>query len=454
MKRPRIAVSRLAAAVAALAVTATACSGLNSASGEQQFSGQTLTVAGTWNGAEGKNFRKVLDGFTKKTGAKVKFLSSRAQGRDDFALFIRDLRKNGKTPDVAMVPQVGVLQQFAQKGWLEPLPPRVELEAARNFALVWQNYGSVRRIFYGLYFKASHKSTVWYSPKAFEKADVEPPKDYKEMIANGQKLADSGTPAFSVAGKDAWPLTDWFENIYLAQAGPANYAKLATNEIGWQDPTVIKALKTFGKLFKGDDLVAGGGAEALRTDLNESVGAVYGKNQKAAMVYEGDFVAGIISGEFNRKVDKEANFFDFPPIAKDKQAPVISGGDAAVAMKKGKQQEDLAMSFIEYLASPKAAEIWAKQGGFLSPNINLNLQAYPDETTRKVAKSLVDAGEAVQFDMSDQAPADFGGSAGKGEWQLLQEFIRDPSDPEATARKLDQAASKAYLDASATGTAG
>jgi alpha-glucoside transport system substrate-binding protein len=453
MKRPRIAVSRLAAAVGALAITATACSGLNSASGEQEFSGKTLTVAGSWAGAEGKNFKMVLDGFTKKTGAKVKFVSSRAQGRDDFALFVRDLRKSGKTPDVAMVPQVGVLQQFAQRGWLEPLPPKVELEAARNFALVWQNYGSVRRIFYGLYFKASHKSTVWYNPKAFKKAGIVPPKDYKTMIENGEKLAASGTSAFSVAGKDAWPLTDWFENIYLAQAGPANYAKLATNEIGWTDPSVIKALKTFGRLFKGGDLVAGGGTEALRTDLNESVGAVYGKNPKAAMVYEGDFVAGIISGAFKRKVDEDADFFSFPPVGKDKQAPVISGGDAAVAMKDGKNK-DMAMSFIEYLASPKAAEIWAKQGGFLSPNINLNLNAYPDETTRKVAKSLVDAGEAVQFDMSDQAPGDFGGTPGQGEWQLLQEFIRDPSDPEATAQKLDQAAAKAYLDASATGTTG
>ncbi|QPP09232.1 carbohydrate ABC transporter substrate-binding protein [Streptomyces bathyalis] len=453
MKRPRIAVSRLAAAAAALTITATACSGLNSASGEQEFSGQTLTVAGTWADAEGQNFRKVLDGFTKKTGAKVKFASSREQGQDDFALFIRDLLKSGKVPDVAMVPQVGVLQQFAQKGWLEPLPPRVELEAARNFALVWQNYGSVRRIFYGLYYKASHKSTVWYDPKAFEKADVVPPKTYAEMIDSGGKLARAGTPAFSVAGKDAWPLTDWFENIYLAQAGPANYAKLATNEIGWTDPTVIKALKTFGKLFKDNKLVAGGGNEALRTDLNESVGAVYGKKPKAAMVYEGDFVAGIISGAFKRKVDDDADFFSFPPVGKDKQAPVISGGDAAVAMKSGKNK-DLAMSFIEYLASPKAAEIWAKQGGFLSPNINLNLNAYPDETTRKVAKSLVDAGEAVQFDMSDQAPGDFGGKPGAGEWQLLQEFIRDPSDPEKTAQKLDQAASKAYLDASATGTTG
>jgi alpha-glucoside transport system substrate-binding protein len=437
--------------VLALALTATACSGLNSTSGDQEFSGKTLTVAGTWVDAEQKNFKKVLDGFTAKTGGKVKFESSRATGVDDFAAFIRTKIKTKKAPDVAMVPQVGVLQDFAKKGWLEPLPPEVELEAARNFALVWQNYGSFRRVFYGLYFKASHKSTVWYNPKTFEKAEVLPPTTFKEMLRVGEKLAASGTPAFSVAGKDAWPLTDWFENIYLAQAGPSNYAKLATNEIGWTDPSVVKALKTFGELFKGDDLVEGGGTEALRTDLNESVGAVFDKKKpKAGMVYEGDFVAGIISGAFKRNVDDDANFFPFPVIGEG-EAPVLSGGDAAVALKDGKNK-DMAMSFIEYLASPEAAEIWAKEGGFLSPNINLNLDAYPDETTQKVAKSLVDAGESVQFDMSDQAPGPFGGTPGKGEWALLQDFIRDPSDPEGTARKLDQAAAKAYLDASASGT--
>ena len=33
--------------------------------------------------------------------------------------------------------------------------------------------------------------------------------------------------------------------------------------------------------------------------------------------------------------------------------------------------------------------------------------------------------------MSDQAPAAFGGTKGAGEWKLLQDFLRDPSDPKA-----------------------
>ncbi|MGH3311191.1 MAG: ABC transporter substrate-binding protein [Streptomyces sp.] len=445
MRRRRIAVSRLAAALA-LAVTATACSELQNAATDQEFNGRTLTVAGPWSGVEQKNFTKVLNAFSEETGAKTKYVSTRADGRDDFPGFIGNMIKEGKAPDVAMVPQVSVLQQFAEKDWLEPLPPNVELAAARNFALVWQSSGSVRRVFYGLYFKASHKSTVWYKPKTYKQAGVKPPKSYKEMLRVGEALSQWGLPAFSIAAKDGWPLTDWFENIYLSQAGASKYSELASNEIGWTDPSVVKALTTLGELFKDEDQVAGGGSEALRTDLVESIGAVFDKDPKAAMVYEGDFVSGIISGEFNRNVDKEADFFPFPAVDGG-EPPVISGGDAAVALKAGKNKE-VTMAFIEWLATPEAAEVWAKQGGYLSPNINLDLNAYPGETTRKVAKSLVDAGESVQFDMSDQTPAAFGATSGAGEWQILQNFIRDPSDPEATARKLDAAASKAYLDAS------
>lgn len=46
--------------------------------------------------------------------------------------------------------------------------------------------------------------------------------------------------------------------------------------------------------------------------------------------------------------------------------------------------------------------------------------------------------------MSDQTPPAFGGTPGKGEWKILQDFLRDPSDPKATAAKLEAAAAKAY----------
>ncbi|MEV7886454.1 ABC transporter substrate-binding protein [Streptomyces sp. NPDC002817] len=426
-----------------LALGSTACGGggpVSAGGGDQAFSGQTVSVAGVWSGSEQKNFQKVLDAFTEKTGAKTQFVST----GDNVSTVVGSKIEGGNAPDVVMVPQVGVLQQFARSGWLKPLSQATRKSVDANYASVWKDYGSVDGTLYGLYFKAAHKSTVWYSPDALDQAGVQPPKTYDEMLKAGRTISDSGLAAFSVAGQDGWTLTDWFENVYLSQAGPEKYDALATHQLRWTDQSVVDALTTLGKLFKDKQLLAGGQTGALNTDFPGSVEKVFGPEPEAGMVYEGDFVAGVAKDQFGRKIGEDANFFPFPPVGSG-EAPVVSGGDAAVVLKDGKNTK-AGMALLEYLATPEAAAVWAKTGGFLSPNKGLDLASYGDDVTRTTAKSLIAAGDSVRFDMSDQAPAAFGGTKGAGEWKILQDFLRDPSDPKATAAQLETAAAKAYKD--------
>ncbi|MFB7510398.1 ABC transporter substrate-binding protein [Streptomyces broussonetiae] len=424
----------------ALALGATACGGgpVSAGGGDKTLSGQTVTVAGVWSGSEQKNFQKVLDAFTAKTGAKTQFVST----GDNVSTVVGSKIEGGNAPDVVMVPQVGVLEQFAKKGWLKPLSPTAQATITADYAPVWKKYGSVEGTLYGLYFKAAHKSTVWYSPAALAQAGVKPPKTYDEMLKDGHTVSDSGLAAFAVGGEDGWTLTDWFENIYLSQAGPQKYDALATHRLRWTDASVVRALTTLGKLFKDKQLLAGGQKEALNTDFPTSVEKVFGPKPEAGMVYEGDFVAGVAHDQFGRTIGKDANFFPFPSVDGG-TAPVVSGGDAAVVLKDGKNAT-AGMKLLEYLATPEAAAVWAKAGGFLSANRKLDLASYGDDVTRATAKSLIDAGDSVRFDMSDQAPAAFGGTKGAGEWKLLQDFLRDPSDPKGTAAQLESAAAKAY----------
>ncbi|MFE1927887.1 ABC transporter substrate-binding protein [Streptomyces asoensis] len=425
----------------ALAFGATACGGggpVSAGGGDQALSGQTVSVAGVWSGAEQKNFQKVLDAFTEKTGAKTQFVST----GDNVSSVVGSKIEGGNAPDVVMVPQVGVLQQFAAQGWLQPLSPAVRKSVTANYAPVWKNYGSVKGTLYGLYFKAAHKSTVWYSPDALDQAGVKPPKTYDDLLEAGHAVSDSGLAAFSVAGQDGWTLTDWFENVYLSQAGPEKYDALAAHELKWTDQSVVDALTTLGRLFKDKQLLAGGQKGALNTDFPGSVEKVFGPKPQAGMVYEGDFVAGVAKDQFGRKIGEDANFFPFPPVGGG-AAPVVSGGDAAVVLKDGKNAK-AGMALLEYLATPQAAAVWAEAGGFLSPNKKLDAATYGDDVTRTTAESLIAAGDSVRFDMSDQAPAAFGGTKGAGEWKVLQDFLRDPSDPKATAAQLETAAAKAY----------
>ncbi|MFJ6983643.1 MULTISPECIES: ABC transporter substrate-binding protein [unclassified Streptomyces] len=425
-----------------LALSATACGGsddpVSAGGGDKTLDGQTVTVAGVWTGTEQKNFQKVLDAFGEKTGAKTQFVST----GDNVSTVVGSKIEGGNAPDVVMVPQVGVLKQFADNGWLTALSPATQKSVDANFAPVWKNYGTVENTLYGLYFKAAHKSTVWYSPEALTQAGVEPPTTYEDLLTAGRTVSDSGLAAFSVAGQDGWTLTDWFENIYLSQAGPEKYDALAAHELKWTDTSVVDALTTLGDLFKDKQLLAGGQKGALNTDFPGSVEKVFGPKPEAGMVYEGDFVAGVAKDQFGRTIGEDANFFPFPAVGGG-EAPVVSGGDAAVVLKDGKNAK-AGMALVEYLATPEAAAVWAKAGGFLSPNKELDLSSYGDDVTRATAKSLVEAGDSVRFDMSDQAPAAFGGTKGAGEWKILQDFLRDPSDPKGTAAELEAAAAKAY----------
>ncbi|HEX2497320.1 MAG TPA: extracellular solute-binding protein [Actinomycetes bacterium] len=432
--------ARLLPAVFALALAAAACGGDDEGGGgaaspsAANLQGQTIEVAAVWTGAEKDNFTKVLDEFSNQTGATVTYTPT----GDNVSTFLDSKIQGGAPPDVAVLPQQGVLVQLVADGALKPAPDDVKQAVSDNFASVWADLASVDGQLYGVYFKAANKSTMWYDVAALENAGVQPAATWDEYVTAAQTISDSGITPVSIGGADGWTLTDWFENVYLSQAGPEKYDQLSKHEIPWTDESVVTALETLAQLWGNNDLIAGGAKGALQTDFPTSVTDVFAENPKAAMVYEGDFVAGVISSETSAKVGTDANFFSFPQ-AGDSPA-VVGGGDVAVALT----DKPASFELLKFLASKEAGEIWAKAGGFTSPNKNVDPAVYPDDVSRSIGEALVAAGDNFRFDMSDLAPAAFGGTVGKGEWKILQDFLGDTSDPQGTAAALEKEAAKAF----------
>jgi ABC-type glycerol-3-phosphate transport system substrate-binding protein len=442
---------RLAAALATLALAAAACGGSDSGStgtgtgsagpsgAAPQFkdlSGQSIEVAGAWGGSEQKSFQQVLDDFKSKTHATVKYTSF----GDNLQAVLGPRIKAGSPPDVAFVPNVGILQQFVQQGALKPLSSDAVAEIDKNFAPVWKTLATVDSKVYGVAFKGANKSTVWYRTAAFSDAGIDEPKTWDDFTKDLQTLSDAGVAnPLSIGGGDGWTLTDWFENVYIRVAGAEKYDQLSKHEIKWTDDSVKKALQVLSQLWSKPNLIVGGSSGALQTLFPASVTNVFGDTPKGAVVYEGDFVATNIAQETKSKVGTDAKFFDFPAI-NGSQPAVVGGADIAVPFK----DNPAAQEFMKYLATPDAAAIWAKLGGFTSPNKNLDFSTYSDDTTRKSAQALVNAGDSFRFDMSDLAPAAFGGTPGSGEWKILQDFLAKPSDVDGTAKKLETAAAAAY----------
>ncbi|WP_043260897.1 ABC transporter substrate-binding protein, partial [Streptomyces sp. e14] len=301
-----------------------------------KLDGTTLEVAAVWTGAEQANFKKVLAEFSRRTGAKVTFVPA----QDPIINFLGSKIAGGQPPDVALLPQPGAIKQAVEKKWAKPVGAEAQAQLSKNYSQGWQDIGKVDGKQYGVYYKAANKSLIWYNAKALENAGASEPKTWKDLLSTAQQVYDSGVTPFSVGGADGWTLTDWFENVYLSQAGPEKYDQLAQHKIKWTDPSVKQALTTLAQIWSKKDYLAGGPDGALQTEFPASVTQTFigGDQPKAAMVYEGDF-AQVNIGETKAKVGTDAKVFPFPAVGAS--APVVSGGDAAVILKDSKAAQAL-----------------------------------------------------------------------------------------------------------------
>ncbi len=399
--------------------------------GDAQVSGSVSIIA-KWTGEEQKSFEAVLAPFKEANpDIEIKY-----QGAgDNTPQIVSTAVQGGNPPDIATLPQPGLMRQFAGRGDLEPITFARRTIAA-NYKPVWISLGSVNGKLYGLFFKGANKSTVWYNVASFKAAGAKAAKTWPQFLATARTLRGSGTRAYSIGAADGWTLTDLFENIYLRTAGAKKYDALSAHKIKWTDASVKAALRTMAQVVGDTNNINGGTAGALQTDFPTSVSNVFTKSPKAAMVIEGDFVPGAVTHPL--KPIKEYNQFAFPSIGGS--APAVMGGGDIVVMFKN---NPAARALMTYLATPEAATIWAKRGGFSSPNTKVKPGAYGDPIGRTLALQLAGA-SVFRFDLSDLQPAAFGSSTGQGMWKLLQDFVQNPKDVNGIAAKLEAAAKKAY----------
>jgi ABC-type glycerol-3-phosphate transport system substrate-binding protein len=424
--------------VAALVAAGCGATGTPSAVGSSaavgglpDLSGQRLEVIGSWSAAEQDAFQAVLKKFSDATHAQVTYTS----GGNDENVLINSRLAGGSPPDLAAIAQPGVVAQFAQKGTIKPLTGDVLTAVQANFSTAWQKLGQVNGQQYGFFYKVANKSTIWYRTDAFDQAGVKPPATWDDFVKASKALSDAGSTAMAVPGGDGWPMTDWFENVYLRVAGVEKYNQLAQHQIPWTDPTVVQSLQLLADYFKQPNFVEKGGTQLSFT---QSVADVFGAAPKAAMLYEGDFVAGEIQKSGKVQVGTGAKFFPWPAI-NGSQPSAVTGGDELVMFKDNAGARALAA----YLAGPDAAAIWAAKGGFLSANSKVAASTYPDDTTRQIADALTRSSQ-VAFDLSDQTPQAFGGQKGADEWKLLTDFLGNQGNPAGTAAALEAAAAKDY----------
>jgi ABC-type glycerol-3-phosphate transport system substrate-binding protein len=397
----------------------------------------SISFDGIWTSSSGqKQFQDVINAFNKHyPNVHVNY---KPVG-NNLPTVLATAVAGGHPPDMADIAQPGTVAQFAKQGKLKPIT-YAKADISKNFAPAWLNLGTYSGKLYALVFKAANKSVVWYNVPAFKAAGVKAPRTLPQLLSAAKTVHASGTPAYSIGGADGWTLTDMFENIYLRTFGAAKYDQLSAHKIKWTDPSVITALKTMAKIVGDTSNVYGGTSGALQYGFNDSVTNAFASPPKAAMVFEADFVGGVITSSTKAKPGTGFNTFTWPAITAGPDAGAVEiGGDLFVTFRDTPAIE----AFVKYLATPEAAEVWAKQGGFGTGNKNVPPGVYPDPITRATEAPIASA-KSVVFDMSDEQPPSFGATTGQGEWGIFQDFLKTPSNAKGIAAKLESSAAAAY----------
>ncbi len=395
----------------------------------------SLSMTAVWSGQEQTAFQQVIAGFNKTyPHIKVTFTSD----GNNLPQILSTQVAGGHPPDLAALPQPGLMKQFVASGALKPIDFAKGIVSA-DFSPTIANIGTVNGHLYGLLFKTANKSTVWYNVPAFKNAGITPPTTWTQLLADAKTLKASGVTPYSVGADAGWPITDLFENIYLRTAGQAMYDKLTNFQIPWTDPSVTTALKDMAQIYGNSSYIYGGNGGAATTDFPTSVTNVFTNPPKAAMVFQSDFAESVITSSTKAKPTTGFDYFAFPSINGQGGNWVEAGGDIVTMFK----DSPAARAFVDYLATPQAAEIWARLGGYSSANKMVPASVYTDPIGRRAAVALANA-PVVVYDMSDQQPAAFGATTGQGEWQIFTNFLKNPKDISGTQKALQAAATAAY----------
>ncbi|MEM1274713.1 MAG: ABC transporter substrate-binding protein [Pseudomonadota bacterium] len=372
------------------------------------LTGQTLDVFGPWRGDDQELFENLEAYFEAATGATVNYASSETYEQQ----IVIDTEA-GSPPDIAILPQPGLIQNLVTAGYVAPLGEDTAAWLSDNYAAgdSWAGIGSFTgpdgdTALYAFPFKADVKSLVWFSPDNFDDFGYDVPETQEDLRAlEEQIIADGGTPwciGLGSGGATGWPATDWMEDLMLRAHPPDVYDAWVANEIPFTDERVVAVMEQFGEIARNDAMVVGGSDGVASIDFRDSPDGMFASPPQCFMHRQASFIPTFFPDEVEIGID--ADFFYFPPSSEvDLGNPVLGAGTLAFIT----DDNDASRAFIEFLKTPIAHEIWMAQSGFLTPHSGVNTELFGDPTLRQMNDILLNA-TTFRFDGSDLMPAGVG----------------------------------------------
>ena len=395
------------------------------AAGGGEFAGTTVTILSSIRDVEAERLNEAWASFEAETGIDIVHEGS-ATFEDDLKLRV----DGGDAPDLAFVPQPGLLATLARDGKVIPLAD-TEAGVLENNGESWVGYGSVDGTYYAPPFGANIKSLVWYSPAAFADAGYEIPTTWQALLDLSQQIVDDGGTPWCVGaesgGATGWVLTDWTEDVMLRTAGPDVYDQWVNHEIPFNDPAVLAALDQVGAIVKNDDFVLGGAQSIPSTSFQE--GGLPLLDGECFMHRQANFYGNQWPEGTTKGPDGQVNTFFLPMVNEDDPKAMLGGGELIAAFADRPEVAAVAA----YLTSADYANERLKLGNWLTPNKAADISLVTDPLEQQFATLLAES-DVFRFDGSDLMP----GPVGAGSfWSEMVEWVVDSQDSQTTLDNIE-----------------
>lgn len=398
-------------------------------------SGSTVTIFGSILSPESDSLNKSWADFSKCTGITIQYT-----GSNTFESDLPVKVNGGNAPNLAIIPQPGLLAQMVATGAVKK-PPAGTVANEANWNDAWKNYGSVDGTFYAAPMSANMKSLVWYSPKYFKDNGFTVPTTWADLMKLSSDMAAKMTGAakpwcggISSGTASGWPATDWLEEVVLGTYGGQVYDDWISHKVKFSDPQIQTAMKTVADWMQNPAWVNGGfgDVKTIATTTFQNAGLPILKNEcgmlQQASFYEAQWPKGTTVGP-----DGDVFAFKLPAVDPSIKTPVEGGGEFVTAFS-----DDPAVQAVQnYLSSPEWADSRIKVApGWVSANEKVDQSLYTDPIDQLSAKYLADPNATFRFDASDAMPAAVGSGA---EWTGMVDWFGSGKSAADVAKAIDAA---------------
>lgn len=416
----------LAAMIMLVGIAVPACGG-----DETVESLPVVNIFGPYRGDEAALFMAGLEEWAEAEGIDVRYT-----GSADFSADLRHrVQEILSPPDIALVPQPGLVRELAAAGAVVPLSNDVREAAGRHFDDRILDLGRIDGELVGFPFRSSVKSLVWYRPAVFSELGIATPATMAELTTLVERLVAVGeTPwclGIEAQSATGWPATDWVEDLVVRQHGVDAYRQWVGGTIPFADERIARSFETFRELVLQPRQVAGGVGGVLRTSTQSSDDPLFANPPGCVMLKQASFAYGWMPPGLEVGPEGDIDFFVLPAGDAGPTAPLVVGADLAVAFASTPEVD----AVLERLATPEAGLPWAQGGSYLSLRDGVGIETYYRGADRAVA-ALVDRADTVVFDGSDDMAPQVGTTLF---WSEITAWIAGTQTYDQLAERLDAA---------------